>query len=86
MIEPLHDYLYLRLKKTASETPEGIAIVPSEQDLPTEAVVLAVGPEVKKVKAGDEVVFKAWGSTQVEHNGLEAILVREADVIGIVKK
>jgi chaperonin GroES len=85
MIDPLHDYLYIRLRKAETETEEGIALPQGEQDTPHEGEVLAVGPEVKKVKKGDRVVFKAWGANQVHADGKEAILIRESDILGIIR-
>ena len=85
MIDPLHDYLYIRLKEADTETEEGIALPEAQQDTPHEGEVLAVGPDVKRVKKGNLVIFKAWGANEVKTTGKEAVLIREADILGIIR-
>ena len=43
--------------------------------------VVEVGPENKKLKVGDRVVYGKYSGTQVELDGEEIILIKEADVI-----
>ena len=38
------------------------------------------------VKAGDEVLFGKWSGTEVKIDGEELLIMKEADIMGIVEK
>ena len=46
--------------------------------------VVAVGEGVKRVKAGDRVLFGKWSGTEVKLDGEELLIMKESDIMGII--
>ncbi len=44
----------------------------------------AVGPNVKDVKTGDKIVYKGYATTDLRHDGVDYILVKEEDTLAII--
>ena len=45
----------------------------------------SVGPDVKSVKAGDKIIFKEYSTTDVKFESQEYLIVREEDILAIIK-
>ena len=64
-----------------------------EKELPQQAEVLEVGPggmvngeEVKmEVAKGDRVIYSKYAGTEVEVDGEKVIIVRQADILAVLK-
>ena len=52
---------------------------------PKTAKVVSVGSDVKQVKKGDVIIYKSYSTTDVEVGGKDYILVKEEDVLAVVK-
>lgn len=85
-LEPLADYIVTQNEEPQSVTKSGIYI-PSDAntDKPKVCKVLAVGKNVKSVKINDRIVYKSYSSTDVKIDNAEYILIKEEDVLAIVK-
>jgi len=90
---PLHDRVVLRRLTAEEKTAGGIIIPDTAQEKPTEAEVIAVGPGARndqgqvvplEVKPGDKVLFGKWSGTEVKLNNEELLIVREADILGVI--
>ena len=90
---PLHDRVVLRRLTAEEKTAGGIIIPDTAQEKPTEAEVIAVGPGARndqgqvvplEVKPGDKVLFGKWSGTEVKLNNEELLIVKEADILGII--
>ena len=86
---PLHDRVVVK-RVTADEKSAGGIIIPdTAQEKPSQGEVIAVGPGRREkselvpmeLKVGDRVVYGKYSGTQVELDGEEIILIKEADVI-----
>lgn len=93
MIRPLGDRVVLRAVKREEKTTSGIVLPDTAKEKPQEAEVVAVGPghyeegklvEVS-VKVGDRVIFSKYSGTEVKYNEDEFLIVREADILGVVE-
>ncbi len=93
MIRPLGDRVVLRAAKREEKTTSGIVLPDTAKEKPQEAEVVAVGPghfedgklvEVA-VKVGDRVIFSKYSGTEVKFNDEELLIVREADILGVVE-
>lgn len=91
---PLHDRVVVKRIDADEKTKGGIIIPDSAQEKPSEGKVIAVGPggrdEAGKlipidVKAGDRVLFGKWSGTEVKIDGEELIIMKESDIMGVVK-
>ena len=90
---PLHDRLLVRRVEQEAKTTGGIIIPDTAQEKPMEGEVVAVGPGARGedgkvhplgVKTGDRVLFGKWSGTEVKIDGEELMIMKEADVMGIV--
>mgnify|MGYP003385744215 FL=1 len=91
---PLHDRVLLRRIEQAEKTAGGIIIPDTAKEKPIEGEVVAVGTGLRDdkgnvipldVKAGDRVLFSKWSGTEVTIDGKEYMVMKEADIVGIVQ-
>lgn len=94
-IRPLHDRVIVRRIDAEEKTAGGIIIPDTAKEKPIQGEVLAVGPGARDerghsipmdVKVGDIVLFGKWGGTEVKLDGEEVLVLKEADIIGVVDK
>ena len=92
-LEPLADRVILKMVEAEETTKSGIILTTSAQEKPQVAVVLAVGPgglvdgkEVKMVvSVGDKVIIGKYAGTEVKMDGEECLVVRQSDILALVK-
>ena len=91
---PLHDRVLVRRIEQDEKTTGGIIIPDTAQEKPTEGEVLAVGSGVRDengelqpldVKVGDRILFGKWSGTEVELDGDELLIMKESDIMGVLK-
>ena len=93
---PLHDRILVRrLEEGEIKLSSGIIIPDSAKEKPQEGEVIAVGKGKSNdegkvfpldVKAGDKVLFGKYSGTEIKLDGQEFLIMREEEVLGIVKK
>jgi len=83
-IKPLADRVAMVREVAASQTTSGIYLPDNAKEKPVMAEVVAVGPDVKGVKAGDKVVYKEYSTTELKVDGTEYLLVKEEDILAKV--
>ena len=91
---PLHDRVVVRRIEAEEKTSGGIIIPDTAKEKPQEGEVVAVGPggrdETGKltelsVKPGERVLFGKWSGTEVKIGGEDLLIMKEADILGIVE-
>jgi chaperonin GroES len=88
-IFPLADRVAIRPLEETSTMKGGLYIPDTAKEKPIQGEVVAVGPGRREkgevvpmeLKLGDRVVYGKYSGTQVELEGEEIILIKEADVI-----
>ncbi len=94
-IRPLYDRLIVRRVAEEEKTKGGIIIPDTAKDKPTEGEVVAAGKgrllEDGKVipmdvKQGDLILFSKYAGNEVKIDGVEYLIMREEDVLGIIEK
>ena len=92
---PLHDRVLVKRVEAEEKTPGGIIIPDTAKEKPVEGEVLAVGPGVRDetgavrpldVKVGDHVLFGKWAGTEVIIDGEDRLILKEADILGVVER
>jgi chaperonin GroES len=92
---PLHDRILVRRLEEGETIRGGIIIPDSAKEKPQEGEVIAVGKGKSNdegkvfpldVKAGDKVLFGKYSGTEIKIDGEEFLIMREEEVLGIVKK
>lgn len=84
-IQPLGDNIVAEPLEAATQTKSGLYIPGGAQEKPKVVKVVAVGKDVKAVKAGDQIIFKGYSQTDIKVEGTDYIIVKEEDVIATVK-
>jgi chaperonin GroES len=92
---PLHDRLLIRRIEEGESIRGGIIIPDSAKEKPMEGEVIAVGKGKSNdegkvfpldVKAGDRVLFGKYSGTEIKIDAEEFLIMREEEVLGIIKK
>lgn len=90
---PLHDRVLVRRVDAAQKSAGGIIIPDTAQEKPQEGEVVAVGSGTRAedgkvtlldVKSGDRILFGKYSGTEVKLEGEDLIIMKEADILGIV--
>jgi chaperonin GroES len=90
---PLHDRVVLKRIEAEAKTSGGIIIPDTAKEKPQQGEVVAVGPggrdEAGKLipidlKAGDRVLFGKWSGTEIKIDGVEYLIMKESDVMGVL--
>ena len=87
-IKPLADRV-LVLPAQAEEKVGGIIIPDTAKEKPQHGTVVATGEGTKDeamvLKEGDEVLYGKYSGTELEHEGTKYLIMRQRDVLAVVK-
>jgi chaperonin GroES len=91
---PLHDRVVVKRIDAEAKSAGGIIIPDTAQEKPQQGEVVAVGPGGRDdhgklipidVKAGDRVLFGKWSGTEVKLDGVEYLIMKESDIMGVLE-
>jgi len=91
---PLHDRVVLTRIDAEGKTAGGIIIPDTAKEKQQEGKVTAVGPGGRDengklipidVKIGDRVLFGKWSGTEVKLDGVEYLIMKESDIMGVLE-
>jgi chaperonin GroES len=92
---PLHDRILVRRIEENETVRGGIIIPDTAKEKPQEGEVISVGKGKSNdegkvfpldVKKGDRVLFGKYSGTEIRIDGEELLIMREEEVLGILKK
>jgi len=92
---PLHDRILIRRVDEGESVRGGIIIPDTAKEKPQEGEVISVGKGKSNdegrifpldVKAGDKILFGKYSGTEIKIDGEEYLIMREEEVLGIIKK
>ncbi len=92
-LRPLSDRILVERVEEDEKTKGGIIIPDTAKEKPAEGKVVATGNgrmgEDGKllpmdVKVGDRVLFSKYGGTEVKIDGVDYLIMRQDDVLGVV--
>src|SRR5579872_5794773 len=90
---PLHDRVVVKRIEAEEKSTGGIIIPDTAKEKPQQGEVISVGPggrdEAGKLipidlKAGDRVLFGKWSGTEVKLDGVEYLIMKESDIMGVI--
>jgi chaperonin GroES len=93
-IRPLYDRIIVRRLEQQKQTASGIVIPDTASEKPEQGEVTAVGSgrllqdgsvRALQVKPGDRVLFGKYAGQTVKIDGVEYLVLREEDVLGIIE-
>jgi len=94
-LRPLNDRILVLRIEEDEKTSGGIIIPDTAKEKPQEGKVVAVGPgkldeDGKRipleVKKNDRVLFGKYSGTDINIDGVEHLIMREDDILGIIEK
>ena len=93
-IRPLSDRILVQRLEEEQTTKSGIIIPDTAKEKPQQGKVVAVGTGklldngtrvTPAVKAGEKVLFGKYSGTEVKFDGVEYLILREEDILGIIE-
>lgn len=93
-LKPLRDWVIVVRTGEEEKTSGGIIIPDTAKEKPLEGKVIACGPgrwaETGKlvpmeIKAGDAVLFGKYAGTEIKIDGVEHLIMRQDDILGIIE-
>jgi chaperonin GroES len=90
---PLHDRVVVKRIDAEEKSKGGIIIPDTAKEKPSQGEVVSVGPggrdEAGKLipidlKVGDIVLFGKWSGTEVKIDGVDLLIMKESDVMGVL--
>lgn len=94
-LRPLDDKVIIKQSKAEEKTAGGIFLPDSAKEKPQMGKIVAVGPgkmldtgkrNKMNIKKNDEVIYPKYMGTDIEIDGDKYVILREADILGIVEK
>jgi chaperonin GroES len=91
---PLHDRVVVKRVDEEQKSKGGIIIPETAQEKPMQGEIVAAGPGGRDesgkltpldVKAGDIVLFGKWSGTEVKIEGVEYLIMKESDIMGVLE-
>ncbi len=91
---PLHDRVLVKRIDGEEKSAGGVIIPDTAQEKPMEGKVMSVGHGTRSddgklvpldVKSGDRILFGKWSGTEVKVDGDELLIMKESDIMGILK-
>jgi chaperonin GroES len=90
---PLHDRVVIQRIDAEAKTTGGIIIPDTAQEKPQQGRVIAVGAGGRDesgklipidVNVGDRILFGKWSGTEVKIDGVEYLIMKESDIMGVL--
>ena len=90
---PLHDRVVVERIDPEAKTAGGIIIPDTAMEKPQQGKVVGVGPGGRDesgklipidVRVGDRVLFGKWSGTEVKIDGVEYLIMKESDIMGVL--
>lgn len=94
MFTPIQDRVLVKPSEPATKTASGIVIPDNVQQQNTKGVVVKIGPgrtlkngtiQALAVKEGDTVLYGKYSGSQVKVDGVDYVVLKEDDILGIVE-
>lgn len=94
-IRPLHDRVVIKRMEEERMSSGGIVIPDSATEKPIRGEVISIGKGIVSesgelrpldVRPGDEVLFGKYSGTEIKIDGIDLLVMREGDIMGVLDK
>jgi chaperonin GroES len=91
---PLHDRVVVERIDAEAMTAGGIIIPDTAKEKPSQGKIIGVGPGGRDengklipidLAVGDRVLFGKWSGTEVKIDGVEYLIMKESDIMGVLE-
>mgnify|MGYP001488533544 FL=1 len=87
-IKPLADRVLIEPAAAETRTSSGIIIPDTAKEKPQKGTIAAVGKGTKDnpitVSVGDSVLYGKYAGTELQHEGVDYLIMKESDILAIV--
>jgi chaperonin GroES len=92
---PLHDRVVVERIEADVKSSGGIIIPDTVQEKPSQGEIIAIGPGGRDesgklipidLKVGDRVLFGKWSGTEIKLDGVDYLIMKESDVMGVIEQ
>ena len=92
---PLHDRVVVKRIDAEEKSAGGIIIPDTAKEKPSQGEVIAIGPGGRDesgklvpvdVQVGNRVLFGKWSGTEVKIDGVEYLIMKESDIMGVLEE
>lgn len=92
-IRPLADKVLIERVEAETKTKGGIVLPDSAKEKPRRGKIIALGDgkllddgkrAAFQVKKGDEVLFSAYGGTEIKVDGKEYLIMEESEILAVI--
>ena len=92
-MKPLSDIVVIKAEDAEEKTASGIILPDTAKEKPQIGEVVAVGPGKSSdsgtllkmsLKKGDKVLYGKYSGTEISHNGVDLLIMRESDILAIL--
>ena len=92
-IKPLSDRVVVKAEDAEEKTASGIILPDTAKEKPQIGEVVAVGPGKSSdsgklvkmtLKKGDTVLYGKYSGTEITHNEVDLLIMRESDILAIL--
>jgi chaperonin GroES len=92
---PLHDRILVERVESEEVTKGGIILPDTAKEKPQQGKVIAVGAGKRaddgkliplELKEGDQILFGKYSGSEVKVDGVEYLIMKEDDVLGLIEK
>ena len=84
-LTPLADRIVAKPVEAEAKTASGILLTEQAREKTQLAEVVAIGKDVVEVKVGDKIAYSEYGPNRFKQGSDEFIIVKEEDVLAVVK-
>lgn len=93
-LTPLHDRVLVKAAEAEEVTKGGIIIPDTAKEKPMQGVVIAIGTGKQSedgkvtplhVAVGDKVLYGKYAGTEINVDGDDFLIMREADIFAVIK-
>jgi chaperonin GroES len=90
---PLHDRVAVERNDAEAKSAGGIIIPDTAKEKPQQGKIVGVGPGGRDesgklipidLKVGDQVLFGKWSGNEVKIDGVELLIMKESDIMGVL--
>src|SRR5712692_11902529 len=90
---PLHDRVVVERTDAEAKSTGGIIIPDTAKEKPSQGKITAVGPGGRDengklipidLKIGERVLFGKWSGTEVKIDGVDLLIMKESDIMGVL--
>lgn len=84
-VKPLKSQVLLLPIEQPEARPSGLILMTKGQKRPQLGTIISIGPEVKDVKVGQQVMFGRYSTTDLKVGGKTYYIIKEEEILAITE-